>query len=340
MVRRMLVRLGGGALVLAALMAGGLGYLYLTDRGAPAPSHRSAGPNGVWAGHAWVGEPRDGRDYARLAEELGRRRISDAFFHVGPIAGDGTIPTDRHPHAAALVDALEVHNPRLRLLAWMGQIEKRGGGPLDLSDPSVRANIVRTAARFLDLGFDGIHYNFEPTASGSPDLLALLDETAAMTRAQGKLLSMATDELEPVPGLAWIAGLLRLRGGFWSADYYREVARRVDQIAVMMYDTALPTDWLYASLVAWETRAIVELVGEQTIVFMGVPTYEEQRLSFHPEAENMVSALRGIQRGLRAARPTRPERFGVAVYALWTTDQKEWAHYRRAWLGGAAGDGP
>lgn len=289
--------------------------------------------NALWAAHKWVGQPHAARDYDDLVAELNRHEISTIFFHAGPMDGDGLIPTERYPNAADLVAQIKMRDPSLQLQAWIGQIERRGGGPLDVSDAATRANIVRTAATFVALGFDGIHYNIEPIFSGDPDILRLLEETAPVTRDRGKTLSLASDEMSPFPGSVFLARLVHDRAALWSAEYYRQVAARVDQVAVMMYDTALPMDWMFGSVVAWETWRILNAVGTETMVFMGVPSYEDIRFGFHPEAENMVSGLRGIRLGLSFVEPTRRDRFGVAVYARWTTDDPEWAAYRRDWLG-------
>lgn len=301
---------------------------YHRDTGA---SHRGHGGNAVWLAHKWVGAIQSDNTYRDLAAHLARHKITDAFFHVGPLRADGTIDVARYPAAERLAREMRRHAPALRVQAWIGQIEKRGGGPLDLSRPDVRKTITATAAQFLELGFDGIHYNIEPS-SGNPHLLTLLDATRKLTRGQGAMLSMATDEIEPFPGLAWLTQVAGTHAGFWTAEYHHAVSQRVDQIAVMMYDTGLPADWLYGTFVAWQTRKVQAITPDAVTVFMGVPTYEEQRLTFHPDAENMQSALRGIRNGL-AADPALTRHLGVAIYANWTTDDPEWRRYRRDWLG-------
>ena len=317
---------------LAALSVAGLVYLYLDFSRPLETPVRSAGPNAAWLAHKWVGKQQPDAAYDRLAAHLKRHRITDAFFHVGPLQADGTIAASRYPAAAHLVQQLRARMPSLRTQAWIGQVEKRGGGPLDLSDPAVRARIVETAGDFLVLGFGGIHYNIEPS-TGNPHLLDLLDATRPLTRAKGAALSMATDELEPAPGLAWMTRIAGTYAGFWTEGYYRAVMDRVDQVAIMMYDTALPADWLYGSLAAWETRAVMALAPESVTVFVGAPTYEEHRFSFDPAAENLRSALRGIRKGMSPVPAPRRQNAGVAIYAHWTTDDAEWRHYRETWLG-------
>lgn len=327
---RILSILGAGLAAVSILLLAGAWLLY---RYAPAVGPAPDGPNALWAAHNWVGESHPDAAYDDFAELLLRHRITDVYYHAGPLTGAGTIGADKYPNAAALIATMRRRAPEIRLHAWIGQVERKGGGPLDISNPDTRANIVATAAEVVALGFDGIHYNIEPVYSGDTDFLALLDETAQVTRARGKLLSMAADELTPFPGLEYAARLFVRQAGLWRSDYYREVAARTDQIAVMMYDTAVPADWLYGAIVAWETWRLRGIVGADTTLFMGVPTYEDEHFGFHPAAENMRSGLRGIGMGLAVGgQPAGPE-FGAAIYAGWTTDDAEWATWRRDWLG-------
>lgn len=318
------------ALIVVTVASAALVFAYIDYNREDAPPRRAPGPNAVWLAHKWVGALQLPSAYRDLAAHLIRHKITDGFFHVGPLRADGTIDPARYPAAARLIQEMRRHAPALRVQAWIGQIEKRGGGPLDLADPAVRQAVVATARQFLDLGFDGIHYNIEPS-SGNPHLLTLLEATRRVTRDRGAVLSMATDEIEPFPGLARLTQAAGTHAGFWTAAYHRAVSSRVDQIAVMMYDTGLPADWLYGTLVAWETRRILALTPDRVTVFVGVPTYEENRLSFRPGAENMRSGLRGIRNGLASGATPNP--FGVAVYANWTTDAAEWRRYRHDWLG-------
>lgn len=298
----------------------------------PGEMARSNGPNAVWAEHDWVGTAHDAAAYDALARDLAANGITDVFFHVGPLSADGTIDPALHPNAATLIAALDARLPELRAQAWIGQREVRGGGPLDLGDESVRANIVAAAERFLALGFEGIHYNIEPIASGDKRLLALLNATRPAVDAAGAVLSVAAGEIEPYPGARRLMRRFFSEAQLWSSDYYEAVAAHTDQIAVMMYDTAVPYPWAYSAIVAWLTPRIWHSIGTDNVLFMGIPTYEEESWSSDPAAENMKSALIGIARSMPNDRAA-PRQFGLAVYARWTTDDVEWAYWRQHWLG-------
>lgn len=317
---------------LALIAAVGLAFCQYKYTSAPQVRVLSAAPNAVWFAHRWVGKEQPDEAYKLMADCIKSHRITDGFFHIGPLQADGRIAANRYPAAGRLLAELRTYVPALRAQAWIGQVEKAGGGPLDLASEPVRDAIVETARGFLDLGFTGLHINIEPS-TGNPHLLTLLNALRAETRKHDAMLSMATDELEPLPGMAWATGVAGTKAGFWTTAYYRQVLDQVDQIAVMTYDTGLPLESLYGNLVRWQTRTIRTLAPIDKTVFIGVPTYEEKRLTFHPDAEHIASASRGVRQGLYDLPHQDLANVGVAIYADWTTDEPEWRVYRAAWLG-------
>ena len=147
-------------------------------------------------------------------------------------------------------------------------------------------------------------------------------------------LSIATPRIWPVLAEAPWPRI----GPIWRADYYRAVARRVDQIAIMTYDSYLPHPALYR---AWQHRQVIEasraVDGLETQLLIGMPTSEEATRSHRPSSENMASGLRGLVDGLNdaAARPSAVA--GAAIYPEWETDEAEWSAYQTIWTGRQAG---
>ena len=152
---------------LASLCAGLLTYGYVTFHNMPERAYRSEGPNAAWADHKWVAAVQPLASYASFAAALHRNRITDVYFYMGRPDADGTIPVGRYSAAPYLLRELRAQQPRLHLLAWIGQVELHGGGPLDLADAEVRRRLTASAARFLALGFDGIHFSFPGAGSGN-----------------------------------------------------------------------------------------------------------------------------------------------------------------------------
>ncbi|MFC4529266.1 hypothetical protein [Sphaerisporangium dianthi] len=303
-------------------------WLLLIGAGAPAPRPHPAGQDALWLGHAWVdgrnGEP----ELAALAGRIRGGGIGDVYLHAGPLDYDGALPASRYPRAAWAVGALHRAVPGLRVHAWLGQLVDPG--KLDLASPSVRAGVVRSATQAMAAGFDGVHYNFEPTPDGDRGLLELLDATrAAVPRGQG-VLSMSVHHIEPLPGVALAGNALLGHPKWWTPGYLTEVARRVDQVAVMSYDTAQPTEALYTGYVRRQTELALAAVPPGTRLVMGLPAYHDDNLLRHASAETVAAAVRGVRLGLGTdARPG----FGVALYADFAATAADWASYQRDWEG-------
>lgn len=298
---------------LTSLCAGLLTYGYLVYADMPERAFRSQGPNAAWAEQRWVNAIQDSGTYGQFATLLRRNRITDVYFYMGWPEADGTIPPERHAAAPILLREMRAQYPTLRLHAWIEQVEKRGGGVIDLSDADVRRNVAATAGHFLALGFDGIHYGFPAAGSGNPHLLMLLDQTRILTDAANAALSIDADPLEPVPGLAWLARKTGSRNGYWTGRYYQRVVSRVDQIAVVPAGAALPVRWLAAGLTAWQTRKIRPLTAGHATLFMGVAPHGggTPATTNHPAA--VSPALVGIRKGMSALGDDSFADFGVAL---------------------------
>ncbi|WP_157610486.1 hypothetical protein [Spirillospora albida] len=301
----------------------------------PDPKAGGTEANALWARHQWVGESHTEEEYRAFGELLKRHRITDVFFHAGPFEPDGTVPESRHRNARRLIAALREHAPGVRAQAYLGQIRVvEDEGVIDLDDPAVRARVLKTDEKFLDLGFDGIHYDFEPIYPDDESFLELMERTRELTRARGRLLSVALEQPPLFDRLQPVYKALVPRTGTVhhpprpTKEFLRAVADRADQVAIMTYDVSLPTRSLAGWHFARHTRATLETIGDRVTVFMGVPTYRP----LMEWAETLDVALRGVRRGVDDLDrpPARP--YGVGVYADWTTKSGEWDRFRRNWL--------
>jgi hypothetical protein len=299
-----------------------------------------------------------------LAARLRGTGIRDLFVHVGPLAADGTLDPALRPRARWLVGAVHQALPGVRLQAWIGDTVPPTGS-LDLEDPATRRRIAASAASVLDDGFDGIHLDFEPVGDADPGYLALLDELRPVVHGVGGLLSVSAEQVEPVAGSRWIMEAAIGHDTWWSADYLRQVADRVDQVAVMSYDSALWSASAYTGFVRDETAAALAAVPPRVTLFMGVPAYRTTSsgpdLGHVDSAETVGAAIRGVRLGLSPAGTVEPaiatkptattstnstlgtpdsptaaptgRAFGIALYLDYTATPADWAAYRSDWLG-------
>ncbi|MFD8592371.1 hypothetical protein ACFV1B_23005 [Streptomyces sp. NPDC059637] len=324
-------------LVLVALLvlppAAGAAALRLAYRGDPSPQARTRGQDAVWLGHAWVDGRRDGTDLAALAERVRGTGVKDLYVHTGPLEFDGTLDRKLYPRAAWLVKAVHRELPGVRVQAWLGQVLSHNGSTgLRLPSGSARRNVARSAEQVLDAGFDGVHFDLEPMRSGDRHFLTLLDDVHRATSRRGAPLSVAAHQIDPLPGMHAVAGAFTGdETKWWSREYFGEVARRVDQVAVMSYDTWTPLESLYGGYVARQTELALEATPEDTDLLMGAPAFHSSDSLGHWEsAETVAAAMRGVRLGLDRHDPER-RRFGVALYVDFEATAEDWAAYRSGW---------
>ncbi|HEY7486439.1 MAG TPA: hypothetical protein VH912_18390 [Streptosporangiaceae bacterium] len=325
--RRVLLVAIVGVLLTPFVAAGvALRLAYVGDVNAQA---RTRGHDAIWLGHAWVDGRRGYSDLAALAQHMLGSGIHDLYVHTGPLAKDGRLDPALHPRAAWAAQALRAAFPGVRVQAWLGQrLDGRDG--LDLDDAATRARVLESARQVLDLGFGGVHYNFEPVPNGDRGLLDLLDGTRALVRARGGVLSMSAHHVEPLPGMSAVDDLVIGHTKWWSPGYLHQVATRVDQVAMMSYDTALPTRSLYGGYVRRQTDVALAAVPPQTELLMGLPAFQSHDLGHFSSAETVATAIHGVRLGLGA---DRRQRFGVALYIDFAATDADWAAYHADWGG-------
>ncbi|GAA3391370.1 hypothetical protein [Streptomyces roseoviridis] len=293
---------------------------------------KTRGKDAIWLGHAWVDGRKKDADLTAFAARIKGTGIRDLYVHAGPLEHDGTLPADRYPRARWLVDGVHRTMPGIRVHAWLGDVlASEGPEGLRLEDAGSRAAVVASARQILDAGFEDVHFDLEPLHSDDRHYLSLLDDLGALTRARRAPLSVAAHQIDPLPAAHTALGVVT--GGsekWWSQEFFGQVARRVDQIAVMSYDTWMPLEGLYGGYVAQQTSLALEVTPEGTDLLMGLPFFHEDDLGHHENAETVAAAVRGARLGLGRTDPGR-ERFGLALYVDFAAEEGDWAAYREGW---------
>ncbi|WP_345669806.1 glycoside hydrolase family 18 protein [Streptomyces similanensis] len=300
--------------------------------GDPADGTYTRGQDAIWLGHAWVDGRKSAADVAALAERLRPTGIHDLYVHTGPLEHDGTLPKAVYPKASWFIAAVHRELPGVRVQAWLGDVlatESPDG--LRLERERTRTAVVASTREVLAAGFQGAHFDLEPLHSGDRDYLALLDDLRAVTRAHGALLSVAAHQIDPLPSFHSVWKTLTNHPKWWSQAYFGEVARRVDQIAVMSYDTMQPLQSLYGGYVAQQTSLALEVTPPGTQLLMGLPFYHENRFGHWAHAETVPAAVRGVRLGLSRTDAGRA-RFGVALYVDFAATEADWTAYREDWV--------
>ncbi len=112
----------------------------------------------------------------------------------------------------------------------------------------------------------------------------------------------------------------------WQLSYINRIARHCDQLAVMMYDTAIPLEKFYVKLMTDWTQQLVSAVRPTGCeLLLGIPAYEDVGVGYHhPRVENIGSALRGIAASDRLYRIG-----GIAIYCEWEMTDAKWQRWRK-----------
>ncbi|MDV5148143.1 hypothetical protein R1T08_29245 [Streptomyces sp. SBC-4] len=321
----------GLVLLLVVPLITGAVALRLNYTGDVRDDARTRGKDAIWLGHAWVDGRKKDADLAAFAERIKGTGIRDLYVHAGPLRHDGTLPAAKYPRAKWLIEAVHRTMPGIRVQAWLGDVlATEGPDGLRLDKAESRAAVVTSARQILDAGFDGVHFDLEPLLSDDGNYLSLLDDLGELTRSRKVPLSVAAHQIDPVPAAHSVNRELTGREKWWSQEFFGQVARRVDQIAVMSYDTWMPLEGLYGGYVAQQTTLALEVTPESTDLLMGLPFFHEDDLGHHENAETVAAAIRGTRLGLGRTDHDR-ERFGVALYVDFAAEEGDWAAYREGW---------
>lgn len=313
---------GAALLTPALLVAGVYTWLLIENTGTPGEV-RAHGTDALWLGHPWADGRRTPADMDALVGRVRAAGIRDLYVHVGPLADDGSLDPALRPTARQLVDAVHKALPQVRVQAWLGDVV--AADRMNLDDPATRTKVLASAENVLAEGFNGIHYDFEPVAEGNQGLLDLLASTHTLTRGHNGILSVATNQIEPIPGAHLPGQLLFGRPHWWSPGYLREVAGTVDQIAIMTYDTAIPSEAAYSGYLKVQTRLALQAVPDNVDLIIGIPAYHETDF-FHTKAETVTPAIRGLRLGLGDTQRT----VGASLYLDVTATDDDWANYLKA----------
>ncbi|GAA0355939.1 glycoside hydrolase family 18 protein [Microbispora corallina] len=311
-------------LVLAAAVA-----LRVQYTGSPAAWTGTTGHDALWMGHAWVDGRRTAADVDTLAVRIRASGIKDVYVHSGPLAYDGTLPPDRYPNARNFLKWWRERLPGVRVSAWLGQtVNDNGLHHLDLADPAAQARVVAGARTLVGLGFDGVHYDFEPVPSGDAALPAVLRETR---RAIGdRLLSVSTQQIEPLPGARAPSRLIIGHDKYWTPAYFRQIADLTDQVAIMTYDSWTPLGSLYGGHVVRQTTLGMDLVPEDKTLLIGAPAYHDHGMPLGDRAESVAVAAEGARLALSEHGPRTA--IGLALYIDFAATEEDWREYEDGWV--------
>lgn len=306
-------------LVLATIAVGA--YLFLPPLPADMRLPRSDLRLAAWLGVTWSNDARSPSEIRDLAIKLQSHRVDDLFIYVSYLKADGKFNAT-YDHAADFVKQMKSLAPEMRLLAWIGvPTPPRPAADETIDSRLHDADIRQTIADFSrfavsELGFDGVHLNIEPVANNDPGFLETLKDARASLPVHAWLSTTAhplrlssTRTVLPYPRVAH----------HWSLEYFKRVAERSDQIALMAYDSGLPFPRDYMNWLKYQVEtSAMALQDMPSELIIGLPTSEEWTPSHQTQAESLRIAMAGLRAGIS----NRVD--GIAIYPYWETDDQEW----------------
>lgn len=298
-------------------------YDYFTYNISPMPAVSfDKGQNGLWLRYYWYKGKHTDKELTELAKRLSTNHIKYAYFHVLNIDKDGSLHLHEPKMAEKIVQTLHRLCPEVKCLAWVYVGSVPYTGPVDLTKTKVRQKMVDESLWLLnECGFDGVQWDYEFCPNDDRGFLTLLEETRTALPAD-KILSCDTPMW--YPGILW----------GWHDDYFKEVAKRTDQLVVMCYDSLLRLPRAYAWLVAQQVIHVSKdaSVNPKCEVLFGLPTYEDATKAHDSHSENLVNAIHGFYDGVQESGVNTDQVAGIALFADYTTDKQEWDDYQRYWL--------
>jgi hypothetical protein len=295
------------------------------------------GNNACWVRHQWFSQLKSDIEADELITQLKSLEIKTIYIHTGPFDSKGNIPKFNISIWKNNLKKIKKRLPDLKILAWLGGLNQvkfgKAADTLDLNNPSVLKRIAWQSGNLVNsCSFDGIHYDIEPIPDNDKNFLTLLKFTRNIIG--NKLLSIATPYNISNDGMTRALNQLGNKTLYlWGPSYFKSVAKYADEIAVMSYDSISVTPASYKRFIIRQIKIITgALNGTGCRLYVGIPTYHDNDLDNRDKVENIGNAIEGVILGLQRT-PYRNVVKGVAIYALWTTEEKEIDTYRKLWIG-------
>jgi hypothetical protein len=335
------------------------------------PAHADQHPdNGVWLGHAYVTTSSYVDAVPDLASDMKQNyHVLYWFVNVGFLNGSGQVigGSGGLSQAVHFLNALHkwesADGYTFKVLAMInGSLDSKNANYLDLSSSAVRQSIANESKKFVSTAatgsyiaganraFDGVQLDLEPSGLDETrfnNIKNLMDDVHNAINPYGNKLTSFT---APKYGAN--------SNWSWSPEFYYQMARHVDLLAAMTYDTGIKTSAKYQNWMTNQTVQILQAVSGKywnndaahpiptngVKVLLGFPAFATKP-HHDPAVENIKFAAPAVNAGLNnlastgdpslnyfqgAAVYLMADGTGAGGYANKTTDWWWFGHY---WLG-------
>jgi hypothetical protein len=274
----------------------------------------------TWIGLGWT-YAHSSNSMNNLLNGLQTHSIHELYLNIGQIDTNGNFHQDEQTKEQVetncrnfmdTVDQYELDNSYdFMVYAWTGGQYYE----FDAGIPSVRANIVQFCSEFVgdDVGFDGIHFDYEFWATTYKDAYLTLLNDIEDGIPSTKSLSVDITS-------AWLYAS-------WN-NYVHDIAEISDEIVLMAYTSAREYE-TYAKWVMDNTDEMFnQAVGTPSQVIIGVT------LSEYVDNVNVFKGERfdyGLVGALMGARKNSRMQVNVAIWNEWEADSEDWRVFDAIW---------
>lgn len=295
--------------------------------------------NGTWLDYAYLSRAACWTNVPQVAAEMKNDyQVSYWFLNVGSMDASGKL-VGGVSNVVNFLNTLrgweDQNHYHFTVFAWLNANWPK----VDVTNPAVRANMVEECAKLVSRkepdsyiggakrAFDGVQLDFEPCGPRDrvfDSLVSFFDQVHGKLGAigMGKTLTSFTAEKYGTNDSEWV----------WSPQYYYDMARHLDLLCAMTYDTGIKTgpdyqDWMESQTTNilravsgrwWNNDAQHPAPTNRVKVMIGFPAFPNSK--WHTNAaENIVFASAGLKAALAdlSRRGDDSVRYfeGAAVYA-------------------------
>jgi hypothetical protein len=252
-------------------------------------------PNG------FVHNTHSGEEVDEILAALDTYGIGQALLPMPKLKRDGTIKVPRKearmiPLWVAHVASYDVtHGIDEQLVGvFDGRVK---GASLNLEDPAVRANVVRSIESLVQQGLGGVQLDFEPypTSPGFITLLEEIDSAFARIGFHGRFSVCAPAHLAT-----------------WPPAYMARVTSLLTQVDPLFYDSELTTAAAYEKWVREGLAYYSANTAPTTRIVPVIPSYGTNRWH-RPAVENIATATVALGEALQAGSRVQ----GAGIFWWW-----------------------
>jgi len=280
-------------------------------------------------------QPLTEKDTVRFAKTLKEHRIQYAYMFAGPYDQNGNLPDYAFSNAARRsLDVIENIYPELIVMPWVRGVANRQVFPDRLQ---WTRNAVASAKKLLQtLSLKSIHIDFEMlTELPGHELAQGIESYPANERRFFEVLRDAL--LDTFISTVIVSTPPQARHWKLKATFeeVQDLARLVDQVAILFYDTSANDQPTFEAAMDHQLRDIrgwkaIREKRQPTQFLIGVGTFVNEpklRRYRNLDIESIPNTLQTLRKILRTG--FSPELVdGIAIYGEWTTDEDEWTQIR------------